>query len=60
MLKHTKWETAVLIVDQAALEDQRMNSRMRLGMRVQGSKGFLHRKEGDEKSKFFHRVIAFK
>lgn len=37
----TQQETVVLMVDQAALEDQRM----RRGMAGQGSTGFLRRKE---------------
>lgn len=47
LLKHieAKRKTVVLMVDQAVLEDQRIKSKAKLGMGVQRSKGFLHRKE---------------
>lgn len=47
LLKHigAQQETVVLMVDQVVLEDQRIRSRMRLGVGMQGSKGVLCRKE---------------
>lgn len=41
-----KQKTAVLILDQAALEDERMKTKMRIGVEVQGSRWSMHRKAG--------------